>query len=599
MRLLTTSVRYKLIALMLISIVVPIAASIIVTYAYTKESVKQRSIEENTRLLSEGKTNISNFLNVVNNASLILYSNKTLDGILLNGVADNKDQSYVYTALQLVSKAANNIYQVYLHLDQGQNNSFLMYSDNFTYGQAPAPFDVTDIVPYAAKTVPSHWSGNYGLQQIRPNRSALVFSIYRPLFRVPTQERIGLLAIDVQVDALRKLCAQLYDPAQEDLYIVDGGGTIVYVSNEREIGHNPEQAWIDGIAGGRAASGSMEKSESGYDGIILYDRIQLPYLNWTLVKRIPAQHLYSQARNLTMINTAVAVLCLSVATAAVLIVSIRFTHPIKQLIRSINRIQSGQMEEPIDIVRNDEFGILAKRFRTMMGTINDLIFREYKLNLANKTTQLKMLQAQINPHFINNALQSIGASALDNDAPEVYGLVSSLGQMMHYSMNTKQTIVPLSQELDYVNHYLLLQQQRFEEKLKIEYALEEEAGAVPIPKMIIQPLVENYFKHGFHKSHNTGVLRIATATADGKLRIIVEDNGIGMTEDRLAAVQSDLSDVRHESAESGDRIGLMNVMYRLHLYYGDQAALQLEQNEPRGLKITMTVPIPHQEETTP
>ncbi|RKP51511.1 sensor histidine kinase [Cohnella endophytica] len=599
MRLLMTSVRYKLIALMLISIVIPIVVSIIVTHEYTKESVKKRSIVENTRLLSEGQTNISNFLSVVNNASLILYSNKALDNILLNGVADNNDLSYVYTALQLVSKSTNNIYQVYLHLDQGQSNSFLMYSDNFAYGQAPSPLDVTGIAPYAAKTVPTHWSDSYGVQQIRPNTPELVFSIYRPLYKVPTQERIGLLAIDVQVDALRKLSAQLYDPAHEDLYIVDGDGSIIYASNELEIGQHPDQAWIDGIVTGTAVSGSMEKAESGYDGIILYDKIQLPYLDWTIVKRIPSPYLYLQASKLTMINTAVAVLCLSVATAAVLIVSIRFTNPIKQLIRSINKIQSGQLDEPIDIVRNDEFGILAKRFRTMMGTINDLIFREYKLNLANKTTQLKMLQAQINPHFINNALQSIGASALDNDAPEVYGLVSSLGQMMHYSMNTKQTIVPLSQELDYVNHYLLLQQQRFEEKLKIEYALEEGAGSVQIPKMIIQPLVENYFKHGFHKSHNTGLLRIATQTESGKLRIVVEDNGVGMTEARLAAVQCDLSDVRQESAESGDHIGLMNVMYRLHLYYGDQAVLELERNIPRGLKITMIVPILHQEETTP
>ncbi|MCP3776036.1 histidine kinase [Paenibacillus sp. MZ04-78.2] len=170
------------------------------------------------------------------------------------------------------------------------------------------------------------------------------------------------------------------------------------------------------------------------------------------VKRIPGDYLYGHARTLTMINTVIAVLSLSVATAAVLYVSIRFTHPIKQLIRSMSKIQSGQLEERIEIVRNDEFGILAKKFRTMMETINDLIFREYKLKLANKTTQLKMLQAQVNPHFINNALQSIGASALDNDAPEVYELVSSLGRMMHYSMNTKDTIVPLSQELAYVEH---------------------------------------------------------------------------------------------------------------------------------------------------
>ncbi|RJX36832.1 sensor histidine kinase [Paenibacillus pinisoli] len=600
MRLLTTSVRYKLIALMLISIVVPIVSSIIVTHVYTKESVKKRSIVENSRLLSEGTTNISNSLDVVNNASLILYSNTTMENILVKGVTDNKDQSYVYTALQLVSNAASNIYQIYLYLDKGQTG-FLMNANNFAYGQAEAPSIAADIPPYASVTMPTHLSSDYGVGAIRANKPELVFSIYRPLYRVPTSERVGLLAIDVQVEALREMSAQLYDPEQEDIYIIDGSGTIIFTSDEQDTGGDrPEHAWIDSILKETSSSGSMEKNKSGYDGIILYDRIQTPYLNWTIVKRIPDQHLYIEAHKLTMINTAIAVLFLSVATVAVLLVSIRFTNPIKQLIRSINKIQSGQLEEPIDIVRNDEFGILATRFRTMMHTINELIFREYKLNLANKTTQLKMLQAQINPHFINNALQSIGASALDNDAPEVYGLVSSLGQMMHYSMNTKEMIVSLSQELDYVHHYLLLQRQRFDEKLKIEYDLDEGAGGIPIPKMIIQPLVENYFKHGFHISQNTGIVNIATAVAGGMLHITVADNGIGITDDRLAAIQTDLSGIRHEAAaDSGDRIGLMNVMYRLHLYYGEQAALQLSQNEPRGLKITMTLPIPKQEDMTP
>ncbi|CAM4346362.1 sensor histidine kinase [Paenibacillus alkaliterrae] len=593
MRLMQTSVRYKLIFLMLISIVIPIVASIIVTYFYTKESVKDRTIAENTRLISEGKTNISNYLEVINNASLILYSNITLEGILSNGVTDNKERSYVYTALQLVSQASGHIYQVFLYLDKGQD-AYLMYQGDFKGGQiAPLRMD-KDIVPYAAKTLPTHWSGDYGINLFPPKRQELVFSIYRPLFRVPTTERIGLLSIDVRVEALRELSAQLYDANNEDIYILASDGTVIYASDESEIGQKPQQTWVRTILGGTESAGSLETSESGYDGLILFDKIKLDYLEWTVVKRIPGHYLYEPARKLTMINAAIAVLFLSVATAAVLAVSIRFTYPIKKLIRSINKIQTGQLEEPIDISRNDEFGLLAKRFRTMMNTINELILQEYKLKLANKTIQLKALQAQINPHFINNALQSIGASALDHDAPEVYGLVSSLGQMMHYSMNMKETIVPLSQELEYVNHYLLLQQKRFEEKLKIEYALDERAGSVPIPKMIVQPLVENYFKHGFHQSPQTGLLKISTQLHNEMLQIIIEDNGSGITEDRLSIIQNELSYQNHEPG--GDRIGLINVMFRLRLYYGEQAVLILEKNHPHGLKITITIPILEQEE---
>ncbi|MFD0697535.1 sensor histidine kinase [Paenibacillus sp. GCM10027628] len=586
-----SSVRHKLIALLLISTVVPIVSSIVITYIYTNESIKDRTIQENTRLLSEGKRNIANYLETVNNASLILYSIPAMDRILSKGVSDNQDESYIYTAMQLVSRAANDIYQVYLYLSQ-DGQSYLMYDGGFTSKQITPPPAMNRVIPpNAALMEPTHPSNNYGVQKLTPSKPDPVFTFHRPLYRIPTPAQIGLLSIDIKLGAIKNLSDQLFEKGSEDFYIIDSSGAVIYASDESLVGQTLHKSWTEPILQTTNAVGNLEWNKSDFRGILLYSKLSYPFLEWTLVKGIPDNYLYKHTRNLTMINTVVAVLFLTLAMAAVLYVSILFTIPIKKLIRSMNKIQAGQLEEPIDISRNDEFGLLAKRFRTMMQTINDLILQEYKLKLANKTNQLKMLQAQINPHFINNALQSIGASALDHDADEVYGLVSSLGKMMHYSMNMKETVVPLSQELEYVSHYLLLQQQRFEEELKIEYALDERAGPVPIPKMIVQPLVENYFKHGFHKSSHIGILKISTKLHNDMLHIGIEDNGIGISEERLAAIRHELSDPHPESSDRGDRIGLINVMFRLRLYYGEQAILNLEETQPQGLKITMSVPV--------
>jgi two-component system sensor histidine kinase YesM len=132
------------------------------------------------------------------------------------------------------------------------------------------------------------------------------------------------------------------------------------------------------------------------------------------------------------------------------------------LISYINKVQAGNMNVHIRITGNDELAILARRFDIMLQTINDHINREYKLEIANVTNQLKAMQAQINPHFLNNALQSIGTLALQHDAPKVYSLLSSLAKMMRYNMNTNDTIVPLSTEISHVKAYLELQQQRFD-----------------------------------------------------------------------------------------------------------------------------------------
>ena len=163
-------------------------------------------------------------------------------------------------------------------------------------------------------------------------------------------------------------------------------------------------------------------------------------MDWILVKRIPYETLYKDARQLTLINSLVVSLFLIIAVIAALYISFRFTNPIKQLIRYINKIESGNLDAEIDIDRTDEIGILAKRFHQLMQRINQLIMREYRLELASKTNQLKALQAQVNPHFMNNALQSIGTLALQHGDRKMYALISSLGKMMRYHMRADNRV---------------------------------------------------------------------------------------------------------------------------------------------------------------
>lgn len=168
-----------------------------------------------------------------------------------------------------------------------------------------------------------------------------------------------------------------------------------------------------------------------------------PFLNWTLVKRIPNETLHQTAREAALINSGVAGLFLILTMVATVLITFSLTAPIKKLIRNMNQIQSGNLQVTVDVDRKDEFGILARRFQLAMDTINEMIIREYELELARKTNELNVLQVQTNPHFINNALQSIGTLSLQKQQPEIYNLIFSLGKMMRYSMNTGEPIVSL------------------------------------------------------------------------------------------------------------------------------------------------------------
>lgn len=591
MRFLKTSIRNKLFALLLLSTVIPIVTSIIITYFYNKESLKNRTIEENSLIINVGKTDLSNYVQSIINNSLSIYASPFMDRILSEQLPNYQLDSYVLASTQAIAHSTKDIAQVFQYYFINQRG-YLLYQDNFlrkTYVFEP-PFSVKPS-PYQVYMESTHPSGDYGIGRISGAKQEPVFTIIRPLYKVPSTEMIGWLAIDVRLDALRSLASQMYNQQKEDLFILDEQGSILYASDEKLSGSKSEEAWISQILHSGNESGSLESKSSAFSGIMIYSKLQAASTNWTIVKRIPYDTLYQHARTLTWINTVVACAFLLLSIIAIYVVTIQFAGPIKQLIRRITKIESGQLDEPIDINREDEIGILAQRFRMMMHTINDLILREYKMNLANKTNQLNMLQAQINPHFMNNALQSIGNTALENDAPNVYALISTLGQMMHYSMDTNQTVVSLSQELDYVKQYLLLQSQRFEDKLETTFDIASETLTIAIPKMIVQPIVENFFKHGFNPVIGTGRIHLYAVLEKDRLVLIVRDNGTGIPKERLQLIRSEFLQIGKQPNEPVEGIGLSNVMLRLQLYYGDAAELDLSECEPCGLQVRITIPI--------
>lgn len=586
MKFIRSSIRHQLTLLLLISIIVPTGTSLIITYFYTKQTLQQQTTKEMSRLISEVKTNLTNYLVTINSASMTIYFNDKLNAMLMQQPSDYETEASIFESLQITSRAAKDISQVNFYVSKSKK-LYSIQNNNIQSVQLYAPPSFpSGIAPYSAITTPPGFSGSIGIQQEKP-----VFTLYRPVYRVPSSEQIGMLSIQVSVESLRKLTSQLIGTDQEDLYILDSAGKVIYATNETIIGQELSEAWVHPMLESPVKFGNIQWDSPEFSGIMIYNQIDLPFLQWTMVQRIPNKYLFEKARHLTWINVAVASLFLIVSIIATLIVCLKITVPIKLLMKKINKIQLGHWDEEISIDRPDEIGILAQRFQSMMQKINELIIREYKLELANKSTQLKMLQAQINPHFINNSLQSIGNLALDYHADKVYALISSLGQMMHYSMDTKETIVPLSKEIDYVNYYLTLQQKRFEDKFTIQTDIDEDTLSILVPKMFLQPLVENYFKHGLGSSREFGILSLVTRLQNGQLIIIVEDNGTGLQEKVLFRLQQDLDAPLHGAWEIGDRIGLMNVLFRLRLYFDAEAEMLLTNCKPHGLRITITIPL--------
>ena len=418
-----------------------------------------------------------------------------------------------------------------------------------------------------------------------------VFTFHRPVINTPSDEVIGFLSIDVSTKALFDICRQLYVESEENLYIFDGHGNMVYPALPDLSGKPLSEQWLHTIFQEQEEAGHFEWKDDSFAGIIMYDKMKTNYLDWTIIKLQPYSHLYKSSSQITSLNSMIVAVFLVIVVIATLFISVRFTEPIKKLISYMNKVQSGNLNMDIEVKGNDEIGILTRRFDAMIHTVNDLINREYRLEIANKTNQLKAMQAQINPHFMNNTLQSIGTLALQLKAPKIYSLVASLGRIMRYNMNTNDTVVPLSLEIQHVKDYLDLQQQRFGDKLEVFFDIEEPTNSIVVPKMLLQPLVENYFKHSYEKRSSYGQIRILSSIhKSGFLVISVEDNGSGMPVDQLEQLRHQLNKPLNMLLQGQKSIGLSNVLMRLRLYFNESAKMEVENLQPAGFKVTLWIP---------
>lgn len=585
----TRSIRTRLIQFMLAVTTIPLLLSLMITLMHTRESVKEQTVNENMRLIYQGKTNLANYLSSINRASLSVYS----DPHFLRNLALSPDNyrvvAEIYTTLQSIMITNPDIFQIYMHNNlTGQSTQITSNVPRREFRKKP----YRTIEPFGKGVTaiePVHPSHSYGFPP-RPADLAgqKVITFYRSITNVPSTEQQALLAIDVKLDSITAICEQLFAEGEEQFYLIDDHGLILYSGNPDEIGTKLDDP---------ALMNEMANKEGGYyDGsqtMSIYEKLDVSFAPWTLVKQIPHQFLYKHSTELTSINAIIAVLALLAVIFGTLWISFRITKPIKQLASYMNQVQTGHLDVEVDIKSPDEIGALARRFRQMMDTINNLILREYRLELANKTNQLKALQAQIDPHFLYNSLQSIGTLALQNQVPRIYSLLSSLADIMRYNMRNSEAMVTLRDELNHLKLYLELQQERFGDQLAVEWDIDQESLGASVPKMILQPIAENYFKHGKDNRSSVGRLSISSSISDdGRLVIRISNNGASIDPEELVKLQEllDRSSLRSETEsgpEDGYSIGLNNVLMRLNLYSDNTARLTIENVEPHGVSVTL------------
>ena len=226
----------------------------------------------------------------------------------------------------------------------------------------------------------------------------------------------------------------------------------------------------------------------------------------------------------------------------------------------MNLVRHGKLRQTVQVASRDELGHLSQEFNLMTEEINRLVNEVYLLSIKEKEAQLSALQSQINPHFIYNTLESINMMAIQANDYAVSDTVHALGRLLRYTVDKYDRLVPLSEELDFIQAYMMIQNVRFGSRLRLILEVDGEVDQVKVPKLLLQPLVENAIEHGFNNMAEEGRIWVSVVRFEEDLLLTVRDNGRGFNRgrDRTVAACASVSDAAGDARASrkGWRFGI-------------------------------------------
>jgi len=331
---------------------------------------------------------------------------------------------------------------------------------------------------------------------------------------------------------------------------------------------------------------------------VVFDKLlstELPYFeNWRFIVTTNnsgiSKRLFEHQRN----YIAIVVLCFMLAFFALFLIVNSVVSRLSVLARHIKKARKQQFESISIEAGKDEIGQVMEEFNIMAQKIKQLLEKEIKyelkqkeLALEKKQAEINALQSQINPHFLFNTLETIRMRSMLKREFETANAIKLLAKLLKRSIRWEYDLITIEEEISAIYDYLEIQKYRFGEKLKFEIEVEEDVKSTKIPKMTIQPLVENACVHGIENSKGEGRIVVKVFKEGDMISIHVEDNGKGMEDEKLAEL---LRSIKGLSSDKASSVGLKNVFRRLELFYDKDFSFEILRGELGGLKVVIKIP---------
>lgn len=569
---------------MLIPFASLIAAAVIVLAFISVQQIQkalfENSTDYTTQLVQMANSDIDSYISTMENLSELVLNNDDVSSYLYEEdekLTKEKNEEEIGNEFGLLRDTRDDIYNIGI---VGNNGRYFINNANVSINPYADPKDMDwykEAILGREEITSSH------VQNIVLYEYKWVVTLSRGIVNPKTGNPEGVLFIDLNYSSISSLCEKISLGTKGYVFILDEKGSIIYHPKQQLLYNGLLDEKIEQIV-------STPKGGNGNffsdDGKRLYTVTKSEKTGWSVVGVTYLDELLLRSKEIQKLHIALAVCLIFAATVISMMLSSAITKPITRLRGTMKEVEQGNLEVQMSFPKaRNEIKDLVDSFNVMVERIKELVKKNKEEQEEKRKSEFKALQAQINPHFLYNTLDSIIWMAESNKSKEVIQMTSALSKLLRKSISNQKETVTVAEEIEYVSEYLKIQQMRYHDKLTYEIAVDREIMNCSIAKLVLQPLVENAIYHGIKTKEGKGHITINGAVEDGNAVLRIHDDGVGMDTETLSHIFDG------NKGDSISKVGVSNVNSRLKLYYGEAYGLQYNSRIGHGTCVTVTVPM--------